>query len=686
MTKMKVVHILLVAIVAVSGGFASAQDASKKDAEPNRPNRFTMDELRNVQIEIKDVIDSLFDEKSFDEEEDMFSNDLGDTEETLLSDAEGAEEIKNEKPQNDLGKEARFHATVTDAEFGTILRDDEEGAYLKESRFVTDADDIFIDDEEKAITVDEARRRETIDVDDDGSPEFLEKNSPGEKFYDEDNEDEEFEELNHVVKRKAFIRFRALERFVTRTARNIGNGVTQAVKTIGKEIEKVVHKGTKFVEGAVKAIPFKEIGKAIGKAAEHMLEFAKCAVPGMDMLDKCGRQAIKSIGNSCSRNNCHIKLGGRGSGCLSFAGSETVSKSHGPVTVSGTVGKEAGFVLQYYFQTGKIVIEFYGHLTIKPKLQVALSQKYSGKKYKKRVPLTKHAKTVFRKLIIITIGTVPIPVLLEVKVQPVARITLGTTASGSGSISFELTEAAKVSLDSLTVTYDPYSGPRATAKTSNNLDNLKVTKKLSLTGTASLTGTVHIGPEITVSVSGIPIKLFPAVEFQAKGTLTAGYTNGKTCASGTLQFSTSLMALLIPDISSLTSISSNFGKACKNLAYFQCKINPVGRAANCFAKTFLNKDPCAEMAKGCDELKKQMEIIPDIIQRNPVLATIDFLRKGLADITIGKKCGSTSGAPTCTDRKKSSCPRWANKGYCTKYYVSYMKKNCCGSCKKAKGK
>ena len=43
-----------------------------------------------------------------------------------------------------------------------------------------------------------------------------------------------------------------------------------------------------------------------------------------------------------------------------------------------------------------------------------------------------------------------------------------------------------------------------------------------------------------------------------------------------------------------------------------------------------------------------------------------------------KKCECLD--PACQD-KRSSCPYWAKKGYCTKKYVAFMKKNCKKSCK-----
>ena len=86
-------------------------------------------------------------------------------------------------------------------------------------------------------------------------------------------------------------------------------------------------------------------------------------------------------------------------------------------------------------------------------LQVALAKSYN-KKYEKRIALTKMPKTVFKKIIVVTEGAVPIPILLEVKVLPMVRLTLESNTKGSGYIKFALSKEAEVSLDSLSVSYD----------------------------------------------------------------------------------------------------------------------------------------------------------------------------------------------------------------------------------------
>lgn len=613
-----------------AGANVVSKDQPKEATNDNTNNGrlFSDEDLKNVKIEIKDV--------PADFQDTVHSDDIDDHE----TDSD-EQDMESEEDNVDDGPEIR--AEVTDTEHGEILREDEEEPYTKDSRFWKESDDDqFIDEDENAISFDEALRHETISEDDDGSPAFL-KIIEEEDQLDEDIKDYE----TAMAKRNAFWGgrrrrrfFRAIARVATRTVRSIGTAVRRVVTNVGNGLKTAWQKSTKFVKGVIKEIPFKEIGAAIGKAAQHMLEFAKCAVPGMELLEKCVQQAIKSVGSSCSGNNCHIKLGGKNTGCLSMGGTDTYEKAFGPVTVTGVVNKQAGFALQYFFQTGKIVLGFYGTISIQPTVSISLSRSYT-KEYTKRIELAP-AKTVFRKMIIITIGPVPVPVLVEVRVQPVARIKVKGKTHGSGSISFTLKDAAHVSLDNMQISYDPNTGPRGTIRASHNLANLQITKSISLIGTTELHGTVSVGPEVVVSINGVPMKVFPSVQFKAEGTLTAQHENGASCIGGSLKFSTNLMALIIPDVKRLTSVSGNFGTACRTMAHLQCKINPIGRAANCFAKSFLGVDPCKELEKGCDEMTNQMKRIPDIVQMNPILSTIYFLRRGLVAITFGnlRKCGA----------------------------------------------
>ena len=77
------------------------------------------------------------------------------------------------------------------------------------------------------------------------------------------------------------------------------------------------------------------------------------------------------------------------------------------------------------------------------------------------------------------------------------------------------------------------------------------------------------------------------------------------------------------------------------MVHINCNLNPVGRTANCFAKAFLDVDPCREMEKGCKELSEQLSIIPNPISKNPIFSKLKLLQRGLSPITFGnlEKCG-----------------------------------------------
>ena len=67
-------------------------------------------------------------------------------------------------------------------------------------------------------------------------------------------------------------------------------------------------------------------------------------------------------------------------------------------------------------------------------LQVALAKSYN-KKYEKRIALTKMPKTVFKKIIVVTAGAVPIPILMAPD--------LSTTLQGNLSLNWEMNQLRK---------------------------------------------------------------------------------------------------------------------------------------------------------------------------------------------------------------------------------------------------
>ena len=81
--------------------------------------------------------------------------------------------------------------------------------------------------------------------------------------------------------------------------------------------------------------------------------------------------------------------------------------------------------------------------------------------------------------------------------QPVARLKLTASASGSFKASITLKKDARIALDNARVEYEPGKGlPKFSLRASNNLNNLQIQKVALLQGSATLTGKY---PNIIVS-------------------------------------------------------------------------------------------------------------------------------------------------------------------------------------------
>lgn len=431
---------------------------------------------------------------------------------------------------------------------------------------------------------------------------------------------------------------RRIVRHIREPIRRIVRHVRIPVRSIIRVVRHIrLPKIGKTIGGVVRSISNNKIGGLFGKIAQEGLNFLTCAVPGITKIDTCVKEAIRSAG-SCTRggSSCCMKLGGRRSNCLRIAGSKNIetfkSIKYGPLIISGRQSPSLTLSVEACLNTGKVTVGFYGYIKANAKVNIHI-EKSRSKTYEKRIELAA-TKTVFKKLIILTVGSVPVPVLLEVKLQPVARVKIVGSATGSFDATFELENDARIELDYAKVTYDPSRGlPTVSAKASQNLNNLRIAKSVILQGTASLKGTLSIGTEIVVSINGVPLKIFPALQFKLDGTVS-GTTDKGGCVTGSLMFSTNLRMLVIPDLRKLTSVSQHFKGACGNIANVACK-NPAARAAGCFSKHF---NPCRTMKDGCDEFGKALDKIPNPIGRNPTLGSFDLLRRNLYALAIGKQC------------------------------------------------
>ena len=73
-----------------------------------------------------------------------------------------------------------------------------------------------------------------------------------------------------------------------------------------------------------------EIGRFFGKIAKKAFDFLKCAIPGLENIDHCVKDAIRSVGSCISgSSSCRMKIGGKRSKCLRFSLTKSYRKSYG---------------------------------------------------------------------------------------------------------------------------------------------------------------------------------------------------------------------------------------------------------------------------------------------------------------------------------------------------------------------
>ena len=87
------------------------------------------------------------------------------------------------------------------------------------------------------------------------------------------------------------------------------------------------------------------VGRFFGNLAKKAFDFFKCSIPGLEKIDHCVRDAIKSAGSCLSGSrSCRMKIGGRGSSCLRFALTRSFSKSYGKYFTLCLNGEEKGIL------------------------------------------------------------------------------------------------------------------------------------------------------------------------------------------------------------------------------------------------------------------------------------------------------------------------------------------------------
>jgi len=349
-----------------------------------------------------------------------------------------------------------------------------------------------------------------------------------------------------------------------------------------------------------------EISKKLGSEALKWKEYNDCMnSDNKDKLKKCTNDAVAGIKAGV------FKMGGKGTGCLSIGGTDTFTHQMAPLTATTTVEQDAGVSIEYYIKTGKMTLGFYGSIKIFPEMKIDLS---SSTTLKKTMPLSPLAITVFKTLIMAG----PVPILIHIKMQPVIRMEVTTVSSGAGDLTLSIKDGIQISLDDLSVGYDPQTGPSVVVKTSSNLGSLNLEKKLTLEGSTNLKGTFALGPRFTISINGFPIHVLPSIQFQVDGTLHGGLSDsGAFCLGGSLQSTTNLVCYVTPDVANGASGDALVGAICE-MGNMVTKALTPGKTEECTKLAFGVDHPATVMNNGCKKIVAELAKLPKLVHKNPV--------------------------------------------------------------------
>ena len=349
------------------------------------------------------------------------------------------------------------------------------------------------------------------------------------------------------------------------------------------------------------------------KIAKPIFDFVKCLAPeDIGCIADAGKGIIECLDTSTP---CKIKIGGKGSTCLALnSAKQTFNYGTGMFIMDGDVEPTGGMSVEADITNGKINIELHGKVAVKVNAKFETTQSVNMPITKKKLYLTSCSgkrctpcKTpqnanICRPLTLYTkvfmIGY--IPVIVQVKVQIVAELfmKLKTTGSFKASISYE--NNAVVRIKKALVTFDPIKGVKFDVGFEDNFST-DIKKTLVVNAGVDLLAVARIGPEISVVVNGIPMKMMLAARFVMEGNLLLSQP---ACMTGSFSAGIGLDAGISADLS-LPNPGELAGMACQSLVGAACKV-PLVKVANCAVKVFTKVDPCKKAQGMCSDMAKEI--------------------------------------------------------------------------------
>eukprot|EP00794_Sanderia_malayensis_P009630 gene9630-10618_t len=361
------------------------------------------------------------------------------------------------------------------------------------------------------------------------------------------------------------------------------------------------------------------------KVAKPLVDFIECMLPFP--LRGCALEAGVSAASCLNPSTpCKIKLGGKTSSCLAINNAGLSFNYHaGPISLSGSVNPTGGFIVDADISGGKVNLEMYGKVSVKARASIKTTGRKTVRLVDKKLYLTDNTrscryptrgrtacqpKMLYRKVLMVGF----MPVIVEVKAQAVVHYSLTLETQGAFEAEISYNNEHVIKINKAKATFDPSKGVDFDVGFGSNF-NKQVTKKLVVNANVKLVAVFSIGPEITVSVNGMPMRMFTAMRLVAEGELglRSSYPS-RPCLTGSLKAGIGLDAgievdLSIPDPGELAAM------ACHGAIKMACKYGPL-KAASCLGKALTGKSLCDEMGGLCDDLKKEIsKITPEFLGR-----------------------------------------------------------------------
>ena len=360
-----------------------------------------------------------------------------------------------------------------------------------------------------------------------------------------------------------------------------------------------------------------DLAKKIGKP---IIDFIDCLAPSSQFVG-CAKDAAKGFASCLDPTTpCKIKLGGKGSVCLALTNPGlSYNYKSGPLTMHGSVKPIGGMSVEADITNGKITLALYGKVSVKAEA-IFETTASSSKKYRRKLYLTDcigkkcsvcktpTKKASCRPMMLFTkaylIGYVP--VIIELKIQAVAEISLELNADGAFRAGLTYENDAVVSIKKALATFDPVKGVKLDVGFGTNFDK-QIQKTLVIQTGVGLKGVLRIGAEITTSVNGIPIAIFPAARLVAEGKVQASSTG---CLTGSFAAGIGLdagisVSLTVPKPGAL------MGTVCRALVEATCNL-PHVKVLNCAVKVAFNANPCKEAEGLCGQLEGEIaKLVPE---------------------------------------------------------------------------